>query len=741
MQFKFSKFKTTKLGIALITIATLLLTGCGGPQDHPPSASTLNGVAAVGTPIANGTINVSCAAGSTLAPTTTSSTGAWQVTLSGQTLPCAVEVSGGTINGSTNIQTYHSIAIAPGTVNVTPLTDLMVANLAGTATPSTWFAGLSTTPISLTAITQTQVDATLTKLRTALSALTPLSTINPITTAFTPTTGNASDDMLSVLALAMSSSGVTYTTLLSNSSAPGFTSSGAGFNTALTQGYASLARGVIVFEPKDLYVFPESLGTIVNPSIGTVQVGQTYTTTSTSGTNCSYGAIVAKQGSSATATDALTTWNILDPAIGSVMSQPFLTNGSTGISGPMIKIDSYGTTSVSIYSPAMNITGYFNIHAINNPKLFPSQVIVPLNTLSAASITLGPSINEGMDLSPWTFRTDNASVVKSITPAGLGKCGEVTFSSGIPGKAKIFADATGPGGAVTIGPVNVCVDSSAHTSCLPTIAITPSSASVVAGASVQLTAQETDTFGSAVNSSSLVWTSSDPNVSVDANGLVTTSTSASGTATITVTDSNAKVSATSSITIISNTAWCNPNISQCATATVTSVTCAVDPTMLQPDLSGHLPYNYPGAYIRYIVEASGTVTIYPEAFQGSTTGSYSTFQVGYGFTPQDPIWGTYHFFGSYEPSITTITTVIADYLPSYLGQSGGFGTFPAVLGSTTPVTANWKINPVPSGGVGGNGNLTITLPTQITDLEIQIRHVDYTIPDSYLHFPLTCKIL
>jgi len=39
--------------------------------------------------------------------------------------------------------------ISTGTVNVTPLTDLLVANLVGTATPSTWYAGLSSNPAPL----------------------------------------------------------------------------------------------------------------------------------------------------------------------------------------------------------------------------------------------------------------------------------------------------------------------------------------------------------------------------------------------------------------------------------------------------------------------------------------------------------------------------------------------------------------------------------------------------------------
>ncbi|MCR4302803.1 MAG: hypothetical protein NUV63_01065 [Gallionella sp.] len=220
---------------------SVLVAGCGGGGSGgggTSGTSTLSGTAAVGYPIVGGTINVSCAAGSAL-NTTTNSTGGWQVTVSGQTLPCAVQVSGGTINGGANSTPYHSITTAWGTVNVTPLTDLMVANLAGAAALNTWFTGLNSA--TLTAINQTGVDAALTQLRTAL-ALTPLNTINPITTAFTPTPGNISDDMLAALATAMTNAGVSYSTLLTSASQTTITAP-AGLGAALTTAYAGTTSG------------------------------------------------------------------------------------------------------------------------------------------------------------------------------------------------------------------------------------------------------------------------------------------------------------------------------------------------------------------------------------------------------------------------------------------------------------------------------------------------------------------
>ncbi len=240
--------KVTEIGIGFTAIATLFLAGCGGggggstPASNTPATIAMSGVAAVGSPIVGGTIKLNCATGSALT-TSTDTSGNWQVTLSGQTLPCAVQVSGGTINGVANSTPYHAIATTSGTVNVTPLTDLIVANLAGASTPSTWFSGLNSAPAPLATITQTNVDSALTKLRAAFPTLTPLASINPITTSFTAISGNASDDMLVALKTAMTNTAVTHAALLSNAAVPAFNPPVSGFGTALTTAYAGTSSG------------------------------------------------------------------------------------------------------------------------------------------------------------------------------------------------------------------------------------------------------------------------------------------------------------------------------------------------------------------------------------------------------------------------------------------------------------------------------------------------------------------
>lgn len=194
-----------------LPLASLLvagaISGCGGTD--APAPSVLTGTAAVGVPIVNGDVNVVCAGGNAITPTKTLSTGLWQVTLSGQTLPCAVRVSGGTVNAAANTTAYHSIAMTLGTVNITPLTDLVVANLAG-KDPANWFAAPN-----LAAIQGVDVDAALGRIKTAWGLSTALGTKNPLTTAFTATNTDPLDNVLEALATARTNAGIsTHSALL-----------------------------------------------------------------------------------------------------------------------------------------------------------------------------------------------------------------------------------------------------------------------------------------------------------------------------------------------------------------------------------------------------------------------------------------------------------------------------------------------------------------------------------------------
>ncbi|WP_342619737.1 hypothetical protein [Rhodoferax sp. GW822-FHT02A01] len=212
-----------------LAAAAALLAACGGGSSSP----TLSGVAAVGVPIVSGSVKVSCAGGSAL-NTTTSSSGSWSVTTSGQTLPCAVQVSGGTAGGAANTTPYHSIALSFGTVNITPLTDLVVAQMLGAA-PQTWFASPA-----FSSVNATSLNAALTTVSSSLGMTSTLGTVNPFTTAFVPQNGVLLDDVLEAIKTALTNQSQTYAALLAAAQAGNYATF-TGFGTAFTVAYGSVS--------------------------------------------------------------------------------------------------------------------------------------------------------------------------------------------------------------------------------------------------------------------------------------------------------------------------------------------------------------------------------------------------------------------------------------------------------------------------------------------------------------------
>ena len=171
-------------------------SGTGGGGSTP--AAVVSGTAAIGAPIVGGNVTVVCASGAP-ATGTTNATGDFTIPLPNQTAPCALQVAGGNLPAGT---AYHSVLAtlaATNVANITPLTDLLVANLTGAA-PATWFAGLNGTALSV--VSAANVDAALVRLRTALN-LTPLASVDPLRTQFTATQGNVVDDILEALQAAL----------------------------------------------------------------------------------------------------------------------------------------------------------------------------------------------------------------------------------------------------------------------------------------------------------------------------------------------------------------------------------------------------------------------------------------------------------------------------------------------------------------------------------------------------------
>lgn len=163
---------------ALALIASAALSACGGGDDDsttplPASSITITGSADKGTAMANAAIGIKCATGN--ATGTAGADGSFSVPVSGATLPCAVQAVG------TDGTVLHSVAAGPAAsgsqvANATPLTELMVAQIAGT-TPAAYYssfgAGSTLTPATLAAAAD--------YVKVALAGTTDLTGVNPAT--------------------------------------------------------------------------------------------------------------------------------------------------------------------------------------------------------------------------------------------------------------------------------------------------------------------------------------------------------------------------------------------------------------------------------------------------------------------------------------------------------------------------------------------------------------------------------
>lgn len=122
----------SRLSGALAALGLVTLVGCGGGGGADESP-TISGLAAVGAAVPNAPVTARCASGPLVSGTTD---GAGRFTLQldgGQTLPCILRLSHGTPE-----QRLHSLAESEGRVNITPLTELVLARAAGQA-PSTLY--------------------------------------------------------------------------------------------------------------------------------------------------------------------------------------------------------------------------------------------------------------------------------------------------------------------------------------------------------------------------------------------------------------------------------------------------------------------------------------------------------------------------------------------------------------------------------------------------------------------------
>lgn len=163
---------------ALMTVAlSSALAACGGGGGGNSSASnnpgggsptpenvTVSGIAAFGSPISGGTVTLKDANG-TLKSTTTGSNGAYSIDVTGLATPFTFELIG--LVGGDQVVLHSVTDSAPSAggvvTNITPLTEAIVANIAG-GDPAAFF----TAPVP-SKVTPAAVQAAQTALKTALS--------------------------------------------------------------------------------------------------------------------------------------------------------------------------------------------------------------------------------------------------------------------------------------------------------------------------------------------------------------------------------------------------------------------------------------------------------------------------------------------------------------------------------------------------------------------------------------------
>lgn len=196
----------------MATLAAAALAACGdggdggggGGSGPPPAAAssiTLGGTAARGEALAAAAVGVKCASGTPAAATaTTAGSGAYSVTIEGASLPCVLRVTGA------GGEVYHSVAAGSASsgsfvANLSPLTEMMVAQIAGGA-PGAFYDGFgSRSAVSAAALSQAAAYV-----KSAISKVADLGAANPATDALV--VGNALDQVIEATVAGLAAAGV-----------------------------------------------------------------------------------------------------------------------------------------------------------------------------------------------------------------------------------------------------------------------------------------------------------------------------------------------------------------------------------------------------------------------------------------------------------------------------------------------------------------------------------------------------
>ncbi|HEY0818769.1 MAG TPA: hypothetical protein VGD46_08335 [Rhizobacter sp.] len=205
----------------VIAMATAgLLVACGGsPSSSTPSTGgtstlTLSGVVAKGAALAGASVTATCAAG-TVTPATTAGDGSYTLTVTSGTLPCVLEATG---TGADAGLVLHSVATGTGstaTSNITPVTELLVAQLTG-QDPAAFMAAADASTLNST-VTTSNIDTAKTEVIATLAAAgldtTALASADMVSGTLQAGTGAGYDGVLDALGEALTDSGTTLAQL------------------------------------------------------------------------------------------------------------------------------------------------------------------------------------------------------------------------------------------------------------------------------------------------------------------------------------------------------------------------------------------------------------------------------------------------------------------------------------------------------------------------------------------------
>jgi hypothetical protein len=198
-----------KIGVktALSIAMALTIAGCGGGSTSSPTpvvaATTISGTAATGAPFGGAAISIVDRTGAVVGSGTSAADGSFTITLK------AGAVGPFVLQAVRDDQTLVSVApdATSGTINITPITNLIAARLGTSGDPTKLAAEFQANPNLLSSITvNAKVDEIVAMLKPLLDALG--ATGSPLTTAFAAN-GTGSDRVLDSLSIKITPSSAT----------------------------------------------------------------------------------------------------------------------------------------------------------------------------------------------------------------------------------------------------------------------------------------------------------------------------------------------------------------------------------------------------------------------------------------------------------------------------------------------------------------------------------------------------